>query len=198
MVTEPDLRTADEAAQYLIRLRQLLRGIGISEADMEKGNLRCDANVSSRPVGATHLNEKTVIKNVNSTIPCVKPSVRDRRRRARWRKPCHQSLDAGMDQDAGVWRKMRAKETEADYRYVREPDLLPLRISAEWKTAILTNFPERPLERRARFMRELQPPETTRTSSRWNAPFRIISKRQSSLRRRFKESSNWLMTTCCA
>src|SRR5512143_2180014 len=68
MVTGPDLRSADEAAQYLIRLRQLLRWIGISEADMEKAHLRCDANVSLRPKGADYLNPKTEIKNVNSIV----------------------------------------------------------------------------------------------------------------------------------
>src|SRR3970282_2316271 len=66
MVTGPDLRSADEAAQYLMRLRQLLRWLGISEADMEGGQLRCDGNVSLRPAGTTQLNPKTEIKNVNS------------------------------------------------------------------------------------------------------------------------------------
>jgi Asp-tRNA(Asn)/Glu-tRNA(Gln) amidotransferase B subunit len=75
MVTEPDLRSADEAAQYLIRLRQLLRWIGVSEADMEKAHLRCDANVSIRPVkGADYLNTKTEIKNVNS-IEAVREAI---------------------------------------------------------------------------------------------------------------------------
>ena len=74
MVTEPDLRSADEAAQYLIRLRQLLRWMGVSEADMEKGHLRCDANVSIRTVGSTHLNTKTEIKNVNS-IEAVRAAI---------------------------------------------------------------------------------------------------------------------------
>jgi len=74
MVTAPDLRTADEAAQYLIRLRQLLRWLGISEADMEKGHLRCDANVSIRVKGSTALNVKTEIKNVNS-IDAVKNAI---------------------------------------------------------------------------------------------------------------------------
>ncbi len=74
MVTGPDLRSADEAAQYLIRLRQLLRWIGISEADMEKGHLRCDANVSIRPIGADYLNPKTEIKNVNS-IEAVRDAI---------------------------------------------------------------------------------------------------------------------------
>jgi len=161
MVTEPDLRTADEAAQYLIRLRQLLRWIGISEADMEKGNLRCDANVSIRPVGATHLNEKTEIKNVNS-IDSVREAIRkeiERQTREVQEGNAIKAWTLEWDQDAGVLRKMRSKETEADYRYFREPDLLPLRISAEWKNAILKNFPERPLERRARFMQEYNLPE---------------------------------------
>ncbi len=74
MVTAPDLRSADEAAQYLIRLRQLLRWLGVSEADMEKGHLRCDGNVSIRPVGSTHLNPKTEIKNVNS-IESVRTAI---------------------------------------------------------------------------------------------------------------------------
>ncbi len=161
MVTEPDLRTADEAAQYLIRLRQLLRWIGISEADMEKGNLRCDANVSIRPIGATLLNEKTEIKNVNS-IDSVREAIRkeiERQTREVQAGNAIQAWTLEWDQDAGVLRKMRSKETEADYRYFREPDLLPLRVSAEWKAAILKDFPERPLERRARFMREYNLPE---------------------------------------
>jgi len=161
MVTEPDLRTADEAAQYLIRLRQLLRWLGISEADMEKGNLRCDANVSIRPIGAMLLNEKTEIKNVNS-IDSVREAIRkeiERQTREVQAGNAIQAWTLEWDQDAGVLRKMRSKETEADYRYFREPDLLPLRVSAEWKAVILKNFPERPLERRARFMREYNLPE---------------------------------------
>ena len=74
MVTEPDLRTAQEASQYLTNLRQLLRWLGISEADMEKGHLRCDANVSIREKGATILNNKTEIKNVNS-IDAVEKAI---------------------------------------------------------------------------------------------------------------------------
>ena len=161
MVTEPDLRTADEAAQYLIRLRQLLRWIGISEADMEKGNLRCDANVSIRPVGATELNEKTEIKNVNS-IDAVRDAIRKEVERQTREVEAGNTIKAWTlewDDDAGVLRKMRSKETEADYRYFREPDLLPLKISAEWKASILAEFPERPLKRRARFMSEFNLPE---------------------------------------
>ena len=80
------------------------------------------------------------------------------------------------DQDAGVLRKMRSKETEADYRYFREPDLLPLHVSDEWKRAILADFPERPLERKARFMQDYNLPNTTPISSRWNEASRITSR----------------------
>jgi aspartyl-tRNA(Asn)/glutamyl-tRNA(Gln) amidotransferase subunit B len=156
MVTEPDLRTADEAAQYLIRLRQILRWIGISDADMEKGNLRCDANVSIRPVGSTELNTKTEIKNVNS-IDSLRDAIRkeiDRQVREVGEGHRVESWTLEWDEDAGVLRKMRSKETEADYRYFREPDLLPLEISKEWQAEILVDFPELPLERRQRFMDE--------------------------------------------
>ena len=159
MVTEPDLRTADEAAQYLIRLRQLLRWLGISDADMEKGNLRCDANVSIREKGSDVLNQKTEIKNVNS-IDAVRDAIRKeierQKRDVQEGKPI-EAWTLEWDEDTGTLRKMRSKETEADYRYFREPDLLPLEMSAEWKAEILANFPERPLERRQRFMEDYKP-----------------------------------------
>jgi len=161
MVTEPDLRTADEAAQYLIRLRQLLRWLGISDADMEKGNLRCDANVSIRVKGSKALNQKTEIKNVNS-IDAVREAIRKeierQKRDVQEGKPI-EAWTLEWDEDSGTLRKMRSKETEADYRYFREPDLLPLEISPEWKAQILAKFPERPLERRQRFMAEYGLPE---------------------------------------
>ena len=154
MVTEPDLRTADEAAQYLIRLRQLLRWLGISEADMEKGNLRCDGNVSIRIKGSDVLNQKTEIKNVNS-IDSLRDAIRkeiDRQIREVEKGNEIHAWTLDWDEDTGELRKMRSKETEADYRYFREPDLLPLHISAGWKEEILKDFPERPLDRRQRFV----------------------------------------------
>ena len=98
MVTAPDLRSAEEAAQYLIRLRQLLRWLGISEADMEKAHLRCDANVSIRPKGADYLNPKTEIKNVNS-IDAVRRAIEkeiERQIREVEAGQAHRSLDVGM------------------------------------------------------------------------------------------------------
>ncbi len=161
MVTGPDLRSADEAAQYLIRLRQLLRWLGVSEGDMEKAHLRCDANVSVRPKGADYLNPKTEIKNVNS-IDAVRNAIQTEIARQVREVEAGRRVEAWTlewDEDSATLRKMRSKETEADYRYFREPDLLPVRLDEDWKQAILAGFPELPLERRARFIEQYGLPE---------------------------------------
>ena len=161
MVTGPDLRSADEAAQYLIRLRQLLRWIGISEADMEKAHLRCDANVSIRPKGAETLNPKTEIKNVNSIV-AVRDAIEKEIERQIREVEAGRRIEAWTlewDETAGILRKMRSKETEADYRYFREPDLLPVRLDEAWLTDILAELSELPLERRDRFMAQYGLPE---------------------------------------
>jgi aspartyl-tRNA(Asn)/glutamyl-tRNA(Gln) amidotransferase subunit B len=161
MVTGPDLRSADEAAQYLIRLRQLLRWLEVSEADMEKAHLRCDANVSIRPKGATYLNPKTEIKNVNSIV-AVREAIQTEIERQVRETEAGNRIEAWTlewDEDAGVLRKMRSKETEADYRYFREPDLLPIRLDEEWIQQVRSGLPELPLERRARFSEQYGLPE---------------------------------------
>ncbi len=161
MVTEPDLRGADEASQYLIRLRQLLRWLDISEADMEKAHLRCDANVSIRIKGETHLNPKTEIKNVNS-IDAVKTAIEKEVERQIREVEAGNRIQAWTlewDEDTNTLRKMRSKETEADYRYFREPDLLPLVMDDSWRESILKDFPELPLARRERFLKEYGLPE---------------------------------------
>jgi aspartyl-tRNA(Asn)/glutamyl-tRNA(Gln) amidotransferase subunit B len=161
MVTGPDLRSADEAAQYLIRLRQLLRWLGVSEANMEKGHLRCDANVSIRPVGSTKLNTKTEIKNVNS-IEAVRAAINKEIERQIELVELGGRVEAwtlDWDDTHNRLTKMRSKETEADYRYFREPDLLPLELTEEWREGIMDSLPELPLERRTRFMTDYDLPE---------------------------------------
>lgn len=161
MVTGPDLRSADEAAAYLIRLRQLLRWLGISEADMEKGHLRADANVSIREVGSTGLNTKTEIKNVNS-IEAVRAAITKeigRQVKAVEAGEKIQPWTLAWDDDSGTLSVMRSKETEADYRYFREPDLLPVYLTDAWRDAILAEMPELPLDRRTRFTEQYELPE---------------------------------------
>ncbi len=161
MVTGPDLRSAEEAAQYLIRLRQLLRWLGISEADMEKGHLRADANVSIREVGSEVLNTKTEIKNVNS-IDSLRTAIESEIERQVRTIENGERIEAwtlGWDENSGTLSKMRSKETEADYRYFREPDLLPLELTEAWRRKILESLPELPLARRARFIEKVGLPE---------------------------------------
>ena len=153
MVTEPDLRSGDEAAQYLVQLRQLLRWIGVSEADMERGHLRCDANVSIRERGSQVLNTKTEIKNVNS-IDAVRQAIIEESKRQielveSGGKVVSYTLD--WDADTGKLSMMRSKETEADYRYFREPDLLPVVLTEDEIARIKAELPELPLARKARF-----------------------------------------------
>ena len=161
MVTGPDIRSADEAAQYVLRLRQLLRWLGVSEADMEKGHLRCDANVSIRLKGETILNPKTEIKNVNS-IDAVRLAIeKEIERQIREVEAGHRivSWTLNWDETTQSLSKMRSKETEADYRYFREPDLLAVRLDEDWQAAILESLPELPLERRDRFVQQYELPE---------------------------------------
>ncbi|MGD2162773.1 MAG: Asp-tRNA(Asn)/Glu-tRNA(Gln) amidotransferase subunit GatB [Anaerolineales bacterium] len=160
MVTGPDLRSADEAAEYLIRLRRLLRWLEISEGDMEKGQLRCDANISIREQGDEVLNPKTEIKNVNSIENLRNAIQAEIERQIREVEAGNQiqtwTLD--WDEDSETLRKMRAKETEADYRYFREPDLLPIVISEAWQQKVVEALPELPLARRSRFAKEYDLP----------------------------------------
>jgi aspartyl-tRNA(Asn)/glutamyl-tRNA(Gln) amidotransferase subunit B len=161
VVTKPDLRSADEVTQYLIRLRQLVRWIGVSEGNMEKGQLRCDANISIRPTGTEILNTKTEIKNLNS-IDAAKMAVE-----AEIERQVEETIAGGTiqtwtlnwDDENGVLTKMRSKETEADYRYFREPDLLPIRLEESWREEILAGLPELPLDRRSRFESQYGLPE---------------------------------------
>ena len=160
MVTGPDLRTADEAAQYLLRLRQLLRWLEISEGDMEKGQLRCDANISIRERGSDVLNPKTEIKNVNS-IENVRNAIQAEIERQVREVEAGRQIETwtlDWDEDSETLRKMRAKETEADYRYFREPDLLPVVITEQWKQEVIEALPELPLARRSRFVKEYDLP----------------------------------------
>lgn len=128
---------------------------------MEKGHLRCDANVSIRPRGETGLNTKTEIKNVNS-IDAVRTAINKEIARQIALVEDGGQVEAwtlDWDETHNRLNKMRSKETEADYRYFREPDLLPLHLSDAWRDSVLEELPELPLERRARFMADYDLPE---------------------------------------
>lgn len=161
IVSEPDLRTPEEAAAYLKVLRNILLYLEICDGNMEEGSLRCDANISLRPVGSTSLGVKTELKNMNS-FRNVQRALEYEIRRQR------SLLDAGeaIVQETRLWDanknrtfSMRGKEEAHDYRYFPDPDLVPLVISSEWIEAVRATLPELPDAKKARFMDQYDLPE---------------------------------------
>jgi aspartyl-tRNA(Asn)/glutamyl-tRNA(Gln) amidotransferase subunit B len=154
IVSEPDMRTADEAHAYLTEVKQVLQFMGVSTCDMEKGHLRCDANVSVRLRGADKLGTKAEVKNLNS-FRFLKMAVDQEIERQVG------ILESGgrvmqetrlFNPDTGETVGMRSKEHAHDYRYFPEPDLVPLRLSEAWLNQVREATPELPAARRARFI----------------------------------------------
>ncbi len=159
IVTEPDISSPEEAAGLMRQLRQLLRYLAISDGDMEKGELRCDANISLTADGK--LGTKTEIKNMNSFHAIEAALVAEAERQRRLLKSGEPVTQAtlGWNPDAGQVEPQRAKEEADDYRYFPEPDLVPLEIDDEWLARMRQKMPELPAERRARWHREYQLPD---------------------------------------
>ena len=156
IVSEPDLRSPEEAAAYLRTLRAILRWAGVSDADMEKGQLRCDANVSLRPHGETKLGIRTELKNLNSFRFVEDALHAEILRQAELLDGGGRVVQATMhyDADRRATRVMRLKENADDYRYFPDPDLVPLVIADEQIEAVRAALPELPEDRRARFESE--------------------------------------------
>jgi aspartyl-tRNA(Asn)/glutamyl-tRNA(Gln) amidotransferase subunit B len=154
IVSEPDLRSADEAAAYMRTLRELVRWLGICDGNLEEGSLRCDANVSLRPVGSTALGTKTELKNINS-FKFVRDAIAHEiaRQQAVLEDGAAVVAETRLwDADRGRSQAMRSKEAAHDYRYFPEPDLPPLVVDEAWLEGIRRALPELPAVRRARFI----------------------------------------------
>ena len=156
IVSEPDMRSAAEAVAYLRTLRSVLRYIDVSDADMERGHLRCDVNVSLRPRGSTALGTRTEIKNLNSFRAVEAALAAEIRRQAELLDSGGAVVQATMafDPDSGRTRVLRRKENADDYRYFPDPDLVPLVLSDAQIEAVRTSLPELADARCARFQRE--------------------------------------------
>ena len=156
IVSEPEIRSPDEAAAYLTELRRLLRYTGVSDGDMEKGNLRCDANVSIRASEDDPLGTRVEIKNLNSIRFVAKALEHEIERQAGVVERGETVvLETRLwDAVAGRTVPMRSKEEAHDYRYFPEPDLGALVIDEAWKTEAAHGLPELPRVRRARFVNE--------------------------------------------
>ncbi len=156
IVTEPDLNTPEEARLFLESLRNVMRYTGVSRADMEKGQLRCDINVSIRPKGSKTLGTRTEIKNVNSFRFVQKALEYEIERQIKLVSQGGQVVQETrtFDPSTGKTYTMRTKEEAEDYRYFPDPDLLPLVFSEEWVKDIKASLPELPHQRIERYVRE--------------------------------------------
>ena len=157
VVSEPDMRSAEEAIAYLKQLHQLVVYLEICDGNLEEGSFRCDANVSIRPWGQQELGTRAELKNINS-FRFVKQAIEYEVERQ------IDVLDDGgrvvqetrlFDADAGVSRSMRSKEEAHDYRYFPDPDLLPLQVSENWVEQVRTGLPELPMVKLQRYQQEL-------------------------------------------
>ncbi len=157
IVTEPDIRTAEQARRYAEELQLLLRSIRASDADMERGQLRVEANVSLRPRGTEPFGTRVEVKNMNSFRAVERAIEYEIVRQAAAldaREPLEQDT-RGWSEERGETYRMRVKETSDDYRYFPEPDLPPLNVDASWLAAIRAELPELPAARRARYQETL-------------------------------------------
>jgi len=172
IVSEPDITSADMAYEYLNALKDILVYGGISDCDMEKGMVRCDVNVSVRPVGAQELGAKIEIKNMNSfsgvrkaleyeiprQIAMVTQGGKLTQSTRRW------------DDVAGITEEMRTKEQAHDYRYFPDPDLMPFEPTEQWLAEVRKRVVELPLARKQRFMRDYQLPASDAQTFVWDPP----------------------------
>ena len=196
IVSEPDMRTPEEAYAYLTTLRQILLYTGVSDCNMEEGSLRCDANVSVRPRGTEQFGTKVEVKNLNSFRFLQKALEYEIERHIG-------VIESGgrIPQETRLWNQaeghtvsMRSKEKAHDYRYFPEPDLLPVHVSAAWREEIRRTLPELPEAKRSRFVTAygITPYDAevlTSTQARADY-FEAVSKAGAS----GKNAANWMQT----
>ena len=162
IVSEPAIRSAEEAFAYLTALKTAMIYGGISDCDMEKGQMRCDANVSIRPAGETKLGTKVELKNLNS-ISFVRDGIAHEIKRqiavvAAGGAITQETRD--YDGQTGTSQSLRSKEMAHDYRYFPDPDLMPVRVDEAWKARIRAECPEMPFDKQRRFFEAYQLPYT--------------------------------------
>ena len=195
IVSEPDLRSSDEAYAYLSQVKQVLQFVEVSTCDMEKGHLRCDANVSVRPLGGGAFGTKVEVKNLNSFRFLKQALDYEIARQVAILENRGRVMQETRlyDPDAGETAGMRSKEHAHDYRYFPEPDLVPLRIGEKWLSDIQALMPELPAHRRARFVQEYGLPEyhaAVLTATRASSDYFETAARASG---NPKMAANWVM-----
>ena len=153
IVSEPDMRSSEEAKNYMEELRNIVRYIGVCDGNLEEGSMRCDANISIMPKGSKEFGTRAEIKNVNSFAALQRAIEYEIERQIEIvEEGGHVVQETRLwDDNARETRSMRGKEDAHDYRYFPEPDLMPLEISREWVEKIKSEMPELPSQKRARY-----------------------------------------------
>ncbi len=201
VVGEPDLRSPEEARQYLIRLRSILQYLGVTTGNMEEGSFRCDANISIRPVGSTEYGTRTEVKNMNSFRSVYRALRYEVERQTQVVEEGGRVLQEtrGWVEERGVTASQRSKEYAHDYRYFPEPDLPPLVISRQWVDDVRDRLPELPDARRDRYVDQYGLPvydATQLTASKATADFfeAVVKERGGrDNRERPKAAGNWML-----
>ena len=157
IVSEPDMRSPEEAREYLVKLHSILQYLGVSTGNMEEGSFRCDANVSIRPAGSTKFLSKVEVKNMNSFKAVFRALAYEVERQRKVLEEGGRLVQEtrGWIEEKGVTVSQRSKEQAHDYRYFPEPDLPPLAVSRQWVEEIKSRLPELPDARRERFISQL-------------------------------------------
>ncbi len=196
IVSEPDMRSAEDAVAYVEKLQGILEYIGVSDCKMQQGSLRADVNLSLRPVGQKEFGTRTETKNLNS-FRAIEHSINFEIQRQK------EVLESGgivyqetrrWDEAEGMGYSMRTKEDAHDYRYFPEPDLMPIKLSEDYIETIKKNLPELPEARKARYISELKLPEYDAgiiTSSKALSDFFEEASKECN---NPKAVSNWIMT----
>ena len=196
IVSEPDIRSGEEATDYMARLRQLLVYLDVCDGNMEEGSLRCDANVSVRPKGATEFGVKTEIKNLNSFRYVDRAIAFEIERQIGVVESGGRVVQETLlwNSERGAAESMRSKEEAHDYRYFPEPDLLPIDLRPEWIDGVRARLPELPQQLWERLVRDHKIPEydaDVLTETRALASYFEETAARSG---QSKLASNWIMT----
>ena len=195
IVSEPDLFSPEEVFAYLTSLRNSLVSAEISDCDMEKGQLRCDANISIRPVGSTTLGTKVELKNLN-TISGVKNGVEYEIRRQT------KVLNEGgtIIQETRRWNPeqkyttpMRTKEMAHDYRYFPDPDLMPVKIDSDWVERVREELPEKPFDKQRRYMEEMDLPYSSTSALCVDRPLCEFFEKTAASVKDPQKAANWVV-----
>ncbi|HBJ60179.1 MAG TPA: Asp-tRNA(Asn)/Glu-tRNA(Gln) amidotransferase GatCAB subunit B [Opitutae bacterium] len=195
IVSEPDLFSPDEVFAYLTSLRNSLVSAAISPCDMEKGQLRCDANISVRPVGSDTLGTKVELKNLN-TISGVKNGVEyEIRRQTKVIKEGGTIIQETRrwNPDQKYTTPMRTKEMAHDYRYFPDPDLMPVKIDSEWIDRIKKEITEKPFEKQRRYMEEMNLPYSSTSALCVDRPLCEYFEQTASLTKDPQKAANWVV-----